>query len=266
MDNSVDLQILLETGGKAPSAQVVSKQIQQEEKLKAILESAYEHALRRGIESEMKIIRTIISKNERNLDSIYNFGPLMIHERIVPPVITEARNVVQNSRYDNFKTTSAVYKIENQAYFSTTTPNWRSYLTFPKNDYKTDYADQPTKDLMPKGSKQREEWEKQTVKGFRDGQTQAQNIFKYALNKLNRDYTGMARFHEFVNAGKVTMPSIARTELAVINSGTAMAVDQKMLTIRTLPVFDGNMMNWNTWLEPVQYDPGKQAQTINDNE
>lgn len=264
MDNSVDLQLLLETGGKAPAVQVVTKEIQQQERLKTILEAAYEHALRKGIESEMKVIRTAVSKNERNLDAIYNFEPLVIHERVVPPVITEAKDLVQNKSYDSLKTTSAVYKIEKQAYFSTLPPNWRTYLTFPKDEYTIDLADIPTKELMPKGSKERAEWEKQTVKGFRDGQLQAQSIFTHALNKLNRDYTGMVRFHEFVIAGKVSMPSINRRELAVTNTNETMVLDQKLLTIRTLPSFDGNMLNWNTWLTPVQYDPSKQASTIND--
>lgn len=264
MDNSVDLQLLLEANNKAPSVSVVAKSIQEQERLKTILDQIYQYAARKGMESEMKTIRTVVAKNERNLDAIYNFSPLMIHDRVIPPIITEAKNITQNEKGSSLKTTGVVYKIEKQAAFSTLPPNWRDYLVFPKSEYAVDLAEAPTKDLLPKGAKERELYEKQTIKGFRDGQAQAQSIFKYSMNRLNRDYVGMARFHEFVIAGKVSMPSIARKELAMINSKEAMVLDQKLLSIRTLPSFDGNMLNWNTWLVPVQYDLSRQSATIND--
>lgn len=267
MDNSVDLQLLLEANSKMPSVQMVTKSLQEDEKLNTLLDQIYQYSLRKGIESEMKTIRTIVAKNERNLDAIYNFSPLMIHERIAPPVITEAKDITQSDNGSNLRTTGAVYKIEKQAHFSTLPPNWRTYLTFPKSEYEVDQVEAPTKELFPKGVKNAKELVKQkTVKGFRDGQLQAQKIFTYSLNRLNRDYIGMARFHEFVIAGKVSMPSIARRELALTANASSMVFDEKLLTIRTLPSFEGNMLNWTTWLVPVQYDPGKQAATINDAE
>lgn len=263
MDNSVDLQLLLEAGRNPPHVRVVTDAIVNEERLIAMKETAYQYALKKGIESEMKLIRTAISKNERNLDAIYNFNPLMIHDRIIPPVITEARDLVQNKSYDSLNTTAAIYKIEKQARFSTRAPNWKSYLSFPESNYKVDLAETLTKESMPKGSKERKIWDEQVTKGFRDGQIQAQNIFKYSLNQLNTDYSGMVRFHTFVIAGKVSMPSITRKELAITNTNSLMTIDHKLLQIRTLPSFNGRMLNWNTWIEPVQYNPGKQIATIN---
>lgn len=266
MDNSVDLQLLLEANSKMPSVQVVSKSLQEDEQLKALLDQVYQYSARKGIESEMKTIRTAVAKNERNLDAIYNFSPLMIHDRIVPPVITEARDITQTDNSSSLRTTGAVYKIDKQAHFSTLPPNWRTYLTFPKSEYEVDTSEAPTKESFPQARKYNDLVKKQTIKGFRDGQAQAQKILNYSLNRLNRDYIGMARFHEFVIAGKVSMPSIARRELALTANASSMIFDEKLLTIRTLPSFDGNMLNWNTWLVPVQYDPGKQVATINDAE
>ncbi len=263
MDNSVDLQLLLDSGRNPPHVQVVSKAIEREELLKAMKEAAYQYAVKKGIESEMKLIRTAIGKNERNLDAIFNFSPLMIHDRIVPPVITEARDLVQNKTFDTLNTTSAIYKIEKQAKFSTRAPNWRGYLNFPESHYKIDIGETLTKEQMPKGSKERAIWDEQVVKGFRDGQIQAQNIFKHSLSQLNTDYTGMVRFHKFVIEGKISMPSISRRDLAITNTNSVMTIDQKLLQIRTLPSFDGRMMSWNTWIEPVYYNPSKQVATIN---
>ena len=259
MDNSVDLQLLLETGNRPASVKVVSKEYQEKERLKAILDSAYNYAVRKGIESEMKVIRNAIRKNERNFDSIFNYSPLMIHDRVVPPVVTEARNIVQNKNSGTLKTTSALYRIEKQAYFSTLPPNWRTHLSFPESKFAVDENERPTREIMPRGSTEIAKWKEVTTKGFKDGQLEAQSMLKYGLNQLNKEYVGMIRFHEFVLAGKVSMPSISRQELAITNNGSAMALDQKLLTIRTLPSFDGNMMHWNTWLAPVEYDASKQA-------
>ena len=110
MDNSVDLQRLLDTGRNPPSVQTVTKEVQDSERLKAILDAAYQHAVKVGIQSEMNIVRSILQdpKMERNLDGIYNFQTLMLKERVVPPVITEAKDLVQNKNGTSLKTTSAV--------------------------------------------------------------------------------------------------------------------------------------------------------------
>lgn len=260
MDNSVDLQLILDTGKNPPSVKSVSKAVVNEERLAAILESAYQYALKKGIESEMRAVRAVISKNERNLDAIYNFSPLMI-DRVVPPVITVTKDIVQNPNESSIKTTGVVYKIEKQAYFSTLPPNWRTYLTFPETSYAVDVTETPTKDLMPKGGAELTAWNKRVTAGFTEGQKVAQDMFKHGLNKLNRDYMGIVRFHQFVLEGKINMPTLNRAELAVSNNGSIMSIDQKMLNIRTLPSFVGNTLKWTAWLTPVKYNPGGQAAT-----
>lgn len=268
MDNSVDLQRLLETGRSPASAKTISVEIQNKERLNSILDMAYQHALKKGIESEMNGIRATINdpKISRSLDGIYNFPALMLKDRIVPPVLTEARNVVQNGNGKTLKTTGVIYKIDKQAYFSTLPPNWRTYFSFPESNYNVDFSETPTKELMPKNSREYDLWSKKTIEGFSEGQKVAREMFLYSLNRLNKDYLGMIRFHTFVLEGKISMPSLSRADLAISNTSDVMAIDQKMLTIRTLPSFEGRMIKWTTWQAPVQYYPSQQASTINNAE
>jgi len=265
MDNSVDLQLLLETGRNPRSAQTMSVEIQNKERLNAILDMAYQYALKKGIESEMNGIRATINdpKISRNLDGIYNFSALMLQERIVPAVITEARDIVQNKNGNTLKTTSVIYKIDKQAYFSTLPPNWRTYFSFPESQYNVDFSETPTKELMPKNSREYEAWSQKTTEGFKEGQKVAREMFLYSLNKLNKDYIGMIRFHTFVLEGKISMPSLSKADLAISNTSDVMAIDQKLLSIRTLPSFEGRMIKWTTWQAPVKYYPSQQAATIN---
>lgn len=263
MDNSVDLQVLLQTADRPPHVREISKEITEQARLETILSNAREYAIAKGMESRMKTIRDTVKAEERNLDAIYNFSPLMIHNRVVPPVITEAKDIVQNPDTLTLKTTGVLYKIDKQARFSTVAPNWREYLNFPVTQYEVAFDETPTRELMPRTKAEKDKWREITIKGFADGMEQADNILKYRLNKLNKDYQGMSRFHEFVIAGKITMPSIANRDLAIASTNSAMALDQRLLTIRTLPAFEGNMTKWSTWITPVQYDPSGKPVTIN---
>lgn len=188
----------------------------------------------------------------------------MLQDRIVPPVITQANNLTQNPNGYSLKTTDTIFTIKKQAYFSTTAPNWREYLNFPYSDYSIDMSDTMTKALMPENAEQRRLWREKTTKGFEEGQRQANAMFTHQLNRLNTDYIGMTRFHQFVLEGRISMPSVSRRDLNVMNSGNAIAINQKLLTLRTLPSFDGNTLKWKVFIKPMQYDLSKQNLTIND--
>lgn len=75
-----------------------------------------------------KQINNIIQTDSRQLDAIYNFNALMIQGKVVPPVISEANDLYNQKGTDQIRLTKRVYNIEKQASFSSTAPNWRSYL------------------------------------------------------------------------------------------------------------------------------------------
>lgn len=269
--NYADLEKLLDAGKAPPSTVQIGKQIADQERLKALLESAYQYALKKGVESEMNGFNNTLRDElvQRNLDAIYNFTPLMLNDRVVPPVITEVRDVIQNNN-SSIKTTGVIYKIEKQAYFSTLAPNWRTYLNIPKNQYTIDYPDALSKEFMPKNNSEYAAWKAATTSGFKEGLKVAQQLFTNNLNRLNRDYIGMIRFHEFVMQGKITMPSLSRTDIAISNTGQSLSIDQKYLVIKNLPSFEGNMLKWSTWqnqnLNGNTLSSGSQADLINNSQ
>lgn len=264
VDNShAELQELLMQANNPVTVNEVASQLRQEERLRIIMEHAYNHAVARGIESKMNEVRQAVALNERQFDAIYNFQPLMIQSKIVPPVITESRDIIQNPDDLTIKTTGAVYKIDQQARFATLPPNWRTYLTFPEDRYKVGTNETITGDLAPKNRLEREKVRKEIIRGFKDGQAQGVDIFQYAFNKLNRDYTGMIKFHEFVMAGKLTMPAFASQTLAVASTGNSLSLDQSLLTITQLPSFNSNIDTWKSWITPVKAKPGEVQIRVN---
>ena len=69
-------------------------------------------------------------------------------------------------------------------------------------------------------------------------------MLSQAMDRLNRDFSGMGRFHRFVVEGKVSLPAIATEDIPVSRNGSTMAVDETLLRITTLPEFNSKMGSW----------------------
>lgn len=206
-------------------------------RLKAMTEYAKSVAIRSGIKSRINTIDQTIKSNARTLDAIYDFTPLMI-DRVVPPVISEANNLYNQKGDNQINTASKIFKIVKQARFSSTGVNWREYLTFPVESSAFEKYAYVAGDMQPKDDIELKAWQDATIEGWNLGVNQANIILKQGMERLNRDYIGMVRFHQFVMQGKLSMPVINRYNLYDTNDGTTMVMDETMLRITVLPTFN----------------------------
>lgn len=213
-------------------------EITQSARLKAMYDYARQTAMRQGIKSQIRQIKQVLLDSERELDAIYDFNALMIKNRVVPPVITEARDLYNQD--GNFKITlaDAIYSIKKQARFSSTAPNWREYLDFP-TDISDSYSDiaYMAGSLKPETRQEIEIWQKATVEGWDIGVKQANALFTKSMEQLTNDYVGMVRFHEFVMQDRITMPIINYYNLYDKQNGEMMVLNESMLKIDVLPTF-----------------------------
>lgn len=216
----------------------------------AILDTALGIGVKAGMAWQLRNIDSAVKKREREFDTVYDFGHMMIQDRVVPPVITEARDLYNQDGDYALRLSGAYYKIENQARFASVAPSWREYLTFPKPDL--DRAALMAA-LLPRDSEEKRVWELAVSDGWRQGVEQANLMLQYGLDRMNRDITGMIRFHTFVMQGKLTMPAIASESIAVTHNGQTMAVDETLLRITTLPEFNGKMTNWTTAIKSSSF-------------
>jgi defect-in-organelle-trafficking protein DotC len=201
----------------------------------AIVDTALSVGLKAGLVWQLHNIQTAVGKMPRFLDNVYNFQPLMIQARVVPPVITEARNLYNQDGDYSVRLSGAYYHIETQARFASVSPNWRDYLTFPQASIDRDDI---MSMLIPATDEERAAWSAGVKNGWDQGVEQANLMLTQAMERLNRDYVGMSRFHRFVIAGKITMPAIASANNPVSRNGATMIVDDTLLRITTLPEFD----------------------------
>lgn len=214
---------------------------------KAMLDAALSTGVKAGLAWQLNNIQAAISQHERDFDTIYDFAQLMIRDRVVPPVITEARDLYNQDGDYALRLSGAYYKIERQARFSSVPPSWREYLTFSKPAVDRSLL---LSGLIPRSDEEREIWKLAVRDGWNQGVDQANLMLQYGLDRLNRDFVGMIRFHRFVNEGKITLPAIAVADIPVSKTGQVMAVDETLLRITTLPGFNGKMETWKGWVTP----------------
>lgn len=207
----------------------------------AVLDSGLSIGVKGGLAFQLENIRQEIEKHSRDFDTIYDFSNLMIQDRVVPPVIAQAKDIYTQDGDLALRLSGASYQIISQAKFSSVPPNWRGYLTFPKVNFTADFINSS---LRPKGSDEKKLFKLAIADGWQQGIENADLMLKEGMDRLNRDIKGMMLFNQFVMEGKITMPIIASIEIPVTHDGNTMTVDNTLLRITKLPDFNAKPDNW----------------------
>ncbi|MDR2208660.1 MAG: type IV secretion system DotC family protein [Azoarcus sp.] len=225
------------------------KNVAAQARIQALFDAAFNLGVKGGLSWQLAVINRSINKRTREFDTIYDFSRLMVRDLVVPPVITEARDLYHQDGDKSLRLSGAYYRIESQAKFASNAPNWREYLMFPS-------ADSPSKEtfltMKPRSDSEEQLWRAAVSDGWQQGIEQANLLLRNGLDRLNRDFTGMLRFHTFVIQGKITLPVIASERIPVTKKGDTMAIDEKLLRISKLPDFEENMSKWRSVIRPAQ--------------
>ncbi|MFK0093869.1 type IV secretory system conjugative DNA transfer family protein [Pseudomonas sp. NPDC090592] len=209
----------------------------------AILDAALQVGVKAGLAWQLTNINSALKLREREFDTVYDFSSLMIQDRVVPPVITEARHLYNQEGDYTLRLSGAAYKIESQARFSSVPPSWREYLSFPLPSFdRTSLVSA----LVPRSDEEERVWKLAVREGWQQGVEQANLMLTYGFDRMNRDIDGMRRFSEFARHGQVTMPIISGAAIPVTKEGRTMAVDETLLRITALPAFNDNMNVWRS--------------------
>ncbi len=241
VDSAYDLlraQEKVALSGNATAGDLIKRDL----RMKSIESFAFQMALTQAIKSRLAKTETELSKYARELDGIYDFGPLLIKGQVIPPVITEATDIYNLEDNTTIRTSDKIYQIKNQARFSSVAPNWRAYMPMPIDSKAYSSEIYVSKPLMPQNEAEKQVWVAATVRGWDSGTEQANTMLENNFRRLNRDYIGMVRFHEFVLQGKLTMPIISQYDLDNSNDGNTMVLNEQMLKITQLPQFE------NKWI------------------
>ncbi|SEP41369.1 Type IV secretory system, conjugal DNA-protein transfer [Methylobacterium sp. ap11] len=170
------------------------------------------------------------------LDRRYDFGPLMIERTLVPPVITELHRLAERVGDRTLYLTLGAFEIVRPARLALRPPDWRDYL------YNTGVPPAPpgpAAAVRPEDSTEEGVWGVALEAGLAVGITEARASFAANFNRLDRDFTGMGRYHDLARSGAVSLPTLSRTHhpVRVAAGGERAFVGERVIHLTVSPKF-----------------------------
>lgn len=205
---------------------------------------------RAGLAWRAQQINQIVARHERNLDLVFNFNSLMLDKHVLPPVLIEGRQNLDQTADDIIRISDRAYSIQSQARFVTVPPTWRDYL---KMNYKE--PDIPDSSLMPRTDSEKKVWDRYVDEGWQAGISQADVIFAENLGRLKRDFDGMIRYRVLLAQNMVSKPYVAQVNMGVTGGDSQMAINDRVLRITALPEFNISSQEWNAVITPHDRQP-----------
>lgn len=205
----------------------------------AVKETALSLGAQSGLANRAKEINAFLALHARHLDKVFNFESLILENNVLPPVLLEGRNTLNLASPETIRVSDRTYKIDKQARFVTTAPNWRQFIWL---DYHL--PEPPDKSVLPRTPEEQRAWVKYTKKGWQKGKEQADVIFADNLARLRQDYTGMIRYKKLLAMNMVSPPYVARTDLGVTGDSNQIHIDDRTLRITALPGLKPNSSEW----------------------
>lgn len=211
----------------------------------ALRDAALSTGARAGLAWRAQQINALVLRHERNLDLIYNFTAMLLDNHVLPPVLLEGRQPLEQTSDEIVRVADRAYSIQSQARFVTMAPTWRDYLKLTYED-----PGMPDTSLLPRTEPERAVWDKYVDEGWQIGITQADVIFSENLGRLKRDYEGMVRYRTLLAQNMVSLPYVAEVNLGITGGESQMAINDRILRITAKPAFNTAGDEWNAEVTP----------------
>lgn len=220
---------------------------------RAMREAAQSYGVRSGMLRRMYELQVALENPALKLDQQFNFAPLMLTDfqpgekadlrsRIVqPPIIVEMGRTVDKINDKLIRSRDGVVNLHQNAKFVTTVPTWRDYLV--RKLFETE-ANLPHASLLPRTPEEKSNWDEWVKESFSKGVEQADSMLKIDMARLERDYLGMVRYHNFLDQKKVSLPYVSTTNNGVTGSGENLNYNDVTLQITVMPEFQVDSSKW----------------------
>ncbi len=201
----------------------------------ALKEAALSYGARGGLAARTYEIRRELDTRASYMDKVFDFRQLLIAApsglMIEPPVISESLNaLIIEGDGQTAAVSDSIYNINANAKIVSAARNWRQYL---ERDWGS--VDDPPEILRPKDKIEREYWRELVEQGWREGYSQADEIFEQDLNMMVADYNGMIRYRQLLTQGMVSPPFALQVDRGVTGGGNLMRVGDRAVKITGQP-------------------------------
>ena len=201
----------------------------------AIKEAAMSYGARGGLAYRTWHIRKTLEQRATYLDKIFNFRALLIAAPsgflMEPPIVSESiDNMLIESGGQTAAVSDTIFNINKNVEIVSAPRNWRQYL-----DREWGAIDEPPEVLKPANADERAIWKEYVAKGWKEGETQADEVFEMDLNALVADFNGMVRYRKLLAQNMITLPFTQQVDRGVTGDGNTMRVGDRAVSITEIP-------------------------------
>lgn len=214
-------------------------------RLAAIEQTATGLGAQSGLAFASKGINATLEKEDKDLGRAFNFRPLILNHNVLPPVLSEGQDAVNLDTPTALRLADKVYKIESPPRFVTAPPHWREYLWMTYEE-----PERPNVALLPRDDDEQKAWDQAYDEGWKEGVSQADQIFSENMGRLKRDYAGMILYRKLLAQNMVTAPYVAKSELGVTGNGKELRINDQVLRITATSHLIPNSKHWKTVVVP----------------
>lgn len=191
-------------------------------------------AFQQGLRWRYSQLENACRRRSNELDRMFDFRPLLIDGRVLPPVIRWAGRSMSLHDESSATAVDATYRIIQPARIVSTAPIWEAYLL---KDFD---AFDGTLEVMPRTSDEKTSWRLGVEKGWDEGVAHADEVFDMNMARLVSDYRGMLRFKMLAKAGMLSIPVLAEGRLGVRVGDRTLDVNQTVFRITAPAGFRGS--------------------------
>lgn len=194
-----------------------------EKRRSAMRAAALSFGSRAGLARRTWEIGRMLERFAPALDGVYRFRRLLLRREgflLRPPVLAETSDAFRMARDGaSAATARRVIRILAPARIVSAPPSWRDYLIRSWRP-----AEPPV--LFPSGDAERADWRRWLAEGWAAGRALADDVFAADLDRLNRDFVGIALWRRLRAARMVSAPELEAATAGVAGHGRAMRIGE----------------------------------------
>jgi defect-in-organelle-trafficking protein DotC len=192
-----------------------------------------------------KGINASLERDDQHLTQVFNFRALLLNNNVLPPVLSEGRDMVASDDPNSLRLADKVYKIESTPRFVTAAPTWREYLWMSYTP-----PERPNVSLLPRDAEEQKAWDQYYDQGWKDGIVQANQIFSENMGRLKRDYNGMILYRKLLAQKIVTPPYVAKSDLGITGDANEVRINDQVLRITATSQLVTDSKQWKSVVIP----------------
>ena len=211
----------------------------------ALKETSLGFGSQTSYQERVKTITRKLELQSNNLSVIFDFGRVATYLEprngyLLPPVVTRAQNAIQTDAEGETLTSSDEYlTIIKPGRLYPVLPTWRDYLLIPASP-----INNPPTSLIPRDPDEGKLFDHYFAKGWKLGESQANDEFQIRIRNLQQTYLGMLNYQEMVEQGIINKMVVVNADLGNLKDNQSLRINNRIVEIVSQASFEADPEKW----------------------